>query len=193
MVRIAAVVASEPIEQLILIIRGQRVMVDADLARLYGVATKRLNEQVRRNRDRFPADFMFQLTAAEKAEVVANCDHLRALKFSKALPHVFTEHGAVMLASVLNTPPAVEVSVLVVRAFVRLREILATHRTLAAKLGELEQRLSGHDKQIIALVDAIRHLTSFPAPPKRRIGFVVKEAPATDGKPTKPKASPPRQ
>ena len=168
-------------------------MLDAEFARLYGVATKRLNEQVRRNRDRFPADFMFQLTAAEKAEVVANCDHLRALKFSKALPHVFTEHGAVMLASVLNTPPAVEVSVLVVRAFVRLREILATHRTLAAKLGELEQRLSGHDKQIIALVDAIRHLTSFPPPAQRRIGFVVKEAPATDGKPTKPKANPPRQ
>ena len=120
--------------------------------------------------------------------MVANCDHLRALRFSKALPHVFTEHGAVMLASVLNTPPAVEVSVLVVRAFVRLREILATHRTLAAKLGELEQRLSGHDKQILALVDAIRHLTSLPAPPKRRIGFVVKEQQTPYGTRTKVKA-----
>jgi len=109
----------------ILIIRGQRVMLDSDLARLYGVSTKRLNEQVKRNRNRFPADFMFRLTAEEKMEVVANCDHLRRIKFSAVLPYAFTEHGAVMLASVLNSYVAVQASVQVVRAFVRLRKILA--------------------------------------------------------------------
>jgi hypothetical protein len=92
----------EVIERSILLIRGQRVMLDADLAGLYGVSTKRLNEQVRRNRDRFPGDFMFQLTANEKAEVVANCDHLSKLRFSPVLPNAFTEHGAIMAASVLN-------------------------------------------------------------------------------------------
>ena len=93
----------ERIERLILVIRGQRIMLDADLARLYGVSTKRLNEQVKRNRERFPARFMFQLTAEEKAEVVANCDHLQKLKFSPVLPYAFTEHGAIMAATVLNT------------------------------------------------------------------------------------------
>lgn len=99
------------IEQRILLIRGQRVMIDSDLAELYGVPTKRLNEQVKRNRERFPNDFMFQLTAEEKAEVVANCDHLNKLKFSKALPFVFTEHGAMMAGFMLNSPHAVEMSV----------------------------------------------------------------------------------
>ena len=97
----------ERIERLILVIRGQRIMLDADLARLYGVSTKRLNEQVKRNRERFPARFMFQLTAEEKAEVVANCDHLRNLKFSPVLPNAFTEHGAIMAATVLNTSRAI--------------------------------------------------------------------------------------
>jgi len=101
----------EEIEPMILTIRGQKVMLDADLARLYGVTTKRLNEQVKRNRSRFPEDFLFTMTADEKAEVVANCDHLRRLKFSPALPNAFTEHGAIMAASVLNTARAVEVSV----------------------------------------------------------------------------------
>jgi hypothetical protein len=100
-------------------------MLDTDLARLYGVSTKRLNEQVKRNRDRFPDDFMFQLTPDEKAEVVANCDHLQRLKFSPALPYAFTEHGAIMVASVLNTSRAIEVSVYVVRAFVKLRVLSA--------------------------------------------------------------------
>jgi hypothetical protein len=108
----------ERIERSIFLIRGQRVMLDADLAELYDVTTKRLNEQVKRNRGRFPADFMFQLTAKEKTEVVANCDHLSKLKFSPVLPNAFTEHGAIMVASVLNTPRAIQTSVLVVRAFV---------------------------------------------------------------------------
>ncbi|RQO63580.1 hypothetical protein DBR47_03380 [Paucibacter sp. KBW04] len=115
------------IEGRILILRGHKVMIDADLAALYGVPTRRLNEQVKRNRDRFPGDFMFQLDAAEKAEVVANCDHLSKLKFSKTLPYAFTEHGAIQAANVLASPQAVEMGIYVVRAFVRLRELAGVH------------------------------------------------------------------
>jgi hypothetical protein len=105
-----AIVPVEQIASRIFLMRGHRVMLDSDLARLYRVSTKRLNEQVKRNQRRFPRDFMFKLTPKEKAEVVANCDHLAALKFSPALPNAFTEHGAVMLASVLNSPVAVQAS-----------------------------------------------------------------------------------
>jgi len=147
-------------------------MVDADLAEAYGVTTRRLNEQVRRNRNRFPDDFMFPLTPEEKTEVVANCDHLEKLKFSKAMPLVFTEHGAIMAASVLNSPKAVEVSVFVVRAFVQLRETIAEHKELARKIAELERRLGDHDEQIVVLVEAIKQLMNPEPPPKiRRIGF----------------------
>ena len=113
------------IQQRILLIRGEKIIVDADLALFYGVPTKRLNEQVKRNKERFPEDFMFQLTATEKAEVVANCDHLSKLKYSPSLPYAFTEHGALMVASVLNSPRAVEMSVFIVRAFVQLRQVIA--------------------------------------------------------------------
>ena len=116
----------ERIERAILLIRGEKVMLDIDLAAIYDVTTKRLNEQVKRNLNRFPPDFMFQLTAAEKAEVVANCDHLIRLRFSSYLPYAFTEHGALMLANVLNSERAAQTSVMVVRAFVRLRQILAS-------------------------------------------------------------------
>ena len=115
-------------------------MIDADLADLYGVRTKRLNEQVRRNAGRFPDDFCFQLSPAEKAEVVANCDHLLRLKFSPSLPYAFSEHGAIMAANVLNSPRAVKMSVHVVRAFVRLREMIASHKDLVKRLDELEER-----------------------------------------------------
>jgi hypothetical protein len=158
-----SIVPVELIERKILLIRRQKIMLDADLARLYGVPTKRLNEQVKRNNLRFPEDFMFQLTAAEKSEVVAICDHLTRLKYSPVLPYAFTEHGAIMLASVLNTPRAVEVSVYVVRAFVKLREILATHTRLAQKLTELERKLESHDTHIRTLFDAIRQLMTAPA------------------------------
>jgi len=159
------------IERAILSIRGQKVILDTDLAELYEVSTKRLNEQVKRNRQRFPSDFMFRLTAEEKAEVVANCDHLSRLKFSPVLPHVFTEHGAIMAATILNSPRAVEVSIYVVRAFVRLRDVVAEDRVLAHKLAELEGRVAEHDHEIRALLDAIRRLMA-PGPPKRRpIGF----------------------
>jgi hypothetical protein len=142
----AAIIQIGQIEQRILLIRGQRVILDADLAELYGTTTKRLNEQVKRNRGRFPEDFMFQLTKREKAEVVAICDHLAKLKFSPVLPNAFTEHGAIMVASVLNTKRAIQVSVFVVRAFVKLREMLAAHKELAHKLVELERKLQNHDE-----------------------------------------------
>ena len=115
------------IQQRILLIRGEKVIVDADLAEAYGVTTKALNQAIRRNLHRFPEDFMFQLTKQEKLEVVTNCDHLQKLKYSPVNPRVFTEHGAIMAASVLNSPKAVEVSVFVVRAFVQLREVIAGH------------------------------------------------------------------
>jgi len=170
--KVISLVPIEVISSHILILHGERIMLDADLAELYGVETKRLNEQVRRNRERFPEDFMFQLTAEEKAQVVANCDHLSRLKFSPTLPYAFTEHGAIMAASVLNTPRAVEVSVYVVRAFVKLRELLATNKGLAVKLAELERKLEGHDTSIHQLVGAIRQLMNPPEPKKKRpIGF----------------------
>ncbi len=162
---------SERIERAILLIRGHKVMVGTDLARLYGVTTKRLNEQVKRNRTRFPADFMFQLTSKEKAEVVANCDHLTKLKFSPAKPFAFTEHGALMVASVLNSTRATEVSIYVVRAFVKLREMLGAHRELARKLSELERRVESHDTHIRSLFDAIRQLMEPSDSKHRRIGF----------------------
>lgn len=124
----------------ILLMRGQKIMIDADLAELYGVETKRLNEQIKRNRERFPADFMFQLTADEKTEVVANCDHLAKLRFARSLPFAFTEHGAIQAANVLNTPQAIEMGVYVVRAFVRLRETLTSTQELARRLAELEEK-----------------------------------------------------
>ena len=154
----------------ILLVRGQRVLVDADLAALYGVATKALNQAVKRNTDRFPDDFAFRLTAAEKEEVVTNCDHLRRLRFSAALPYAFTEHGAIMAANVLNSPVAVRTSVHVVRAFVQLREMIASHRALAKRLDQLEAR---YDRQFKVIFDAIRELMTPPeAKSKRRIGFV---------------------
>ncbi len=152
------VISQERIESTILLLRGQKVMLDSDLAILYGVTTRRLKEQVRRNPDRFPADFMFELTVEEKSEVVANCDHLRPLKYSSNLPYAFTEHGAIMLAAVLNSPVAIEASLYVVRAFVQLRKLLRTHKELEFKLNELERKIALHDSDIHAIVEAIREL-----------------------------------
>jgi uncharacterized coiled-coil protein SlyX len=164
---------ADRLQQRILVLRGERVMIDSDLAELYGVTTKRFNEQVKRNLERFPIDFMFQLTAEEKTEVVANCDHLAKLKFSPHLPRVFTEHGAIMAASVLNSPQAVEMSVFVVRAFVRLRRMLIEHKVLAERLDELEARVARHDNTLSTLVATIRQMATPPATPLRQIGFVV--------------------
>jgi len=158
--------------RLIIGIRGNRVILDSDLACLYGVTTKRLNEQVKRNFGRFPDDFVFRLTRKEKDEVVANCDHLKGIRFSPVLPFAFTEHGSIMAASVLNSRKAVEVSVFVVRAFVQIRQALTANKELERKLGELERRVGGHDSVIRELVSAIRRLAEPPPSlPRRRIGF----------------------
>ena len=170
------VVRVEAIQQRILLIRGEKVIIDADLAQFYGVSTKRLNEQVKRNKKRFPKDFMFRLTSDEKSEVVANCDHLSKLKYSKTRPYAFTEHGAIMAASILNSSQAVGISVFIVRAFVTLRRVISESKELAQKMALLEQKVADHDQQILSLVQAIRELVSpKPVPKKRQIGFHVKD------------------
>jgi hypothetical protein len=174
------------IEERILLIRGERVIIDADLAEFYGVQTKRLNEQVRRNKGRFPNDFMFQLTANEKTEVVAICDHLSKLKYSKSLPYAFTEHGAIMAASVLNSPRAVEVSVFIVRAFIKLRKAITEHKELYRKLEKIENRLAEHDEQILAVFAVIKKLIEDDEKPKKKIGY-IKEHQAEFGKSRKKK------
>jgi hypothetical protein len=171
------------IESVIVTIRSHKVILDMDLARIYGVPTKRLNEQVKRNRQRFPADFVFELTEQEKEEVVANCDHLQSLRFSAFRPSAFTEHGAIMAANVLNSAQAVKMSVYVVRAFVKMREMLVSRRELANELAELERKLGGRlDAHELAIVEVLQRLMQIldppppPAePPKPQIGFRIKE------------------
>ena len=145
-------------------------MLDADLALVFGTTTKRLNERVKRNIDRFPVDFLFQLTHEERDWVVANCDHLKQLKFSSANPFAFTEHGTIMLAAILNTPVAVEASITVVRAFVKLREILLQNKDLAKKLNEMEAK---YDHQFKVVFEAIRKLMQLPSKDSKRprIGY----------------------
>ena len=156
----------------ILLIRGKKVMIDRDLAELYGVTTKQMNQQVKRNPKRFPEDFMFQLTAVEKEEVVTFCDHLTTLKYSPQLPYVFTEHGAVMLASVLNSDRAIEVNIQIVRIFTRMREILMTNQEIFMKLEQLEKQTLQNTGDIKAIFD---HLKQFLIPveqaERRWIGF----------------------
>jgi hypothetical protein len=168
-----SIIVAQVVANRILLLRGQRVMLDADLAELYGVETRALNQAVKRNADRFPSDFMFQLTAMEKSEVVTNCDHLAKLKFSPSLPYAFTEHGALMLGNVLKSSRAVEVSLLVVRAFVQIREMLSAHKDISAKLDQMERKLSSHDQAIAGLIDAIRQLMNPPTPARRGIGFTA--------------------
>lgn len=167
---------AETIAGAIRIVRGHKVLLDADLAALYGVATRVLVQAVKRNRDRFPADFLFQLTNQEVAAlrsqpVISNAPGGRGGR--RHLPYAFTEHGALMAATVLRSRRAIETSLYVVRAFVRLREMIVANRELAKKLAELEQRLDTHDRTIGEIVRAIRELTASPEPPtKRRIGFI---------------------
>ena len=162
----------EKIERSIHLVRGQKVILAADLAELYGVVTWRLHEQVKRNKDRFPADFMFQLTYQEVRALTSQFARSKPGRGGRrTLPYAFTEHGAIMVAMVLNSPRAVEMSVHVVRAFVRLRELLATHKELAQKLAELELKLEGHDQAIHNLFETIRQLVNPPDPRPRRIGF----------------------
>jgi len=161
-------VPHEVIENKIFMIRGHKVMLDKDLAMLYGVPTKRLNEQVRRNIKRFPEDFMFRLTNKEKDGVVAKCDHLYDLKYSYQLPYAFTEQGVAMLSSVLNSERAVQVNIAIMRAFISLRRVALTYTGLKRKIDEMEKK---YDSQFGVVFEAIRQLLAPPDPPKRRIGF----------------------
>lgn len=170
---------TDRIVQSILVLRGHRVILDSELATLYGVSTKRFNEQVRRNRERFPPDFMFQLTAEELPALRSQIATIKGGRgqHRKYLPFVFTEHGAIMAATILNSPRAVDMSVYVVRAFVHLRELLSSNRELARRFAELEarldKRLAQHDQAIAAILSAIRQLMNAPHPRKRPIGFTA--------------------
>jgi phage regulator Rha-like protein len=168
-----SLVPEELIQRHILTIRGHRIMLDSHLAELYGVATKAINRAVKRNPERFPEDFMFRLTAEEfkglRYQIGTSKESRGGRRY---MPYAFTEHGAIMAANVLNSRRAVEVSVLVVRAFVRLRQTLAAHRDLAAILEKLEKRVDTHDKAIREIMAVIRQLMEpLPEPPKARIGF----------------------
>ena len=161
----------EIIQSKIYLIRGLKVMLDKDLAKLYAVPTKRFNEQVKRNIKRFPEDFMFQLTLHEKEEVVANCDHLAKLKFSAVLPHVFTEHGVAMLSSVLNSPRAIQMNIFIIRAFIKMREILAIDKNIELKLLKFESELNKHGKDIQGILLILRKILNDPIKPLGPIGF----------------------
>ncbi len=159
----------------ILNLRSKKVMIDKDMAELYGVTTKRLNEQVKRNLLRFPEDFMFQITQQEKDEVVANCDHLKSLKFSSTLPYVFTEHGAVMLASVLNSERAIQMNIQIVRIFAQLREMALTHKDILIKLAKIEKKITNQDEDIKLLFDAVKSLLKEPEVKREKIGYKLKK------------------
>ncbi|MFO1406520.1 MAG: ORF6N domain-containing protein [Steroidobacteraceae bacterium] len=165
----------ETVTRAILVLRGQRVILDAELASLYDVTTKRLNEQVKRNAERFPEDFLFRLTRAETEALnrSQNATGSQKHRDPRFPPFAFTEHGAIMAATILNSPRAVEMSVFVVRAFVRLRELLVSNAALARKLAELERKYKHHDDAIAALLSAIRALVNPPAPKRRGIGFTA--------------------
>ena len=167
----------ERIQRSILLIRGEKVMLDADLAALYGVTTGNLNKAVKRNRDRFPADFMFQLTA-EEAENLRFQIGISSSDYGgrRYPPYAFSEQGVSMLSSVLRSPRAIQVNIAIMRAFVQLRRVLASHAELACKLADLERRIESHDASIHNLFEAVRQLMGPPQPPERpQIGFHVKE------------------
>jgi ORF6N domain len=181
--RTKAQVPTEVIASTLLVLRRHRVILDAQLASLYGVSTKRFNEQVRRNRRRFPPDFMFQLTPEEFAALRSQfaTSKTRLSRPGRGgrryLPHVFTEHGAIQAANVLNSSRAIEMGIYVVRAFVQLREVLASNKDLAQRLDQLEasieKRLTGHDDAIAAMLSAIRQLMRPPSRARRGIGFTA--------------------
>jgi ORF6N domain len=175
----AALGKVEDITRAILVLRGRRVLLDAELAVLYGVTTRRLNEQVRRNRKRFPDDFLFELTTEEFANLKSRFA-TSSWGGRRKRPLAFTEHGAIQAATILNSPRAVEMSVYVVRAFVKLREVLSTNRELARRFQQLELRLDNklteHDEAIAAILSAIRELMRPRDPPRRGIGFTAKLA-----------------
>ena len=160
----------QKIESKIYLIRGKKVMLDSDLADLYRVETRTLNQAVKRNRKRFPEDFMFQLTKEERDEVITNCDNLKKLKFYPTLPHVFTEQGVSMLSSVLNSERAIMVNIQIMRTFTKLREMIESHKDLKRKIENMEKK---YDKQFLAVFEAIKRLIEPEVKPKRKIGFYV--------------------
>ena len=162
----------ERVEQAIYLIRGQKVMLDRDLAALYGVETKVLNQAVKRNATRFPEDFMFRLSSEEKNELVTICDRFETLKHSTAFPFAFTEQGVAMLSGVLKSDRAIEVNIAIMRTFVKLRQMLESNEELSRRLEELESK---YDDQFRMVFDAIRELMIPPEPEKRPIGFHVRE------------------
>jgi hypothetical protein len=177
------------VEPRILTIRGQKVILDSDLARLYAVPTSRFNEAVKRNRNRFPPDFMFQLTYQEVRSLISQIAMSNSRGGRRTLPYAFTEHGAVMAANILKSDYAVQMSVLVVRAFVRIRRMLASRKELSASLAEIERRLTERlDRQeyaIFQILDRIMRLIDPPAvpePPRKKVGFQLRERRATYGK-----------
>lgn len=172
------IISVPEIECLIHHIRGKKVILDADLARLYQVTTKRLNEQIKRNRDRFPDDFLFQLTQEEDESLRSQIATSKIQRGGRRyLPYAFTEHGVVMAANVLNSKRAIDSSIFVVRVFIKLREFAITYTELAKKLTEIEKKVSSHDKTIASVIIAIRRLMQHPKPepqPKKRsIGFTA--------------------
>jgi hypothetical protein len=170
-----AIIPAQQIAQGILHLRGQKVMLDYDLSRLYGIETRALKQAVRRNRERFPADFMFELSASEIETVVSQFVIPSRRRFGGARPMAFTEQGVAMLSSVLNSERAVKVNIAIMRAFVKLRETIESNRELARKFAQLEQRVGKHDDEIAAILDAIRQLMAPPEKPRREIGFHVRE------------------
>ena len=164
-------IIEEVVKGKIYLIRGRKVMLDRDLAELYKVSTKVLNQAVKRNTKRFPPDFMFRLTDEEKNELVTNCDRFSTLKHSTVTPSVFTEQGVAMLSSVLSSERAIQVNIAIMRVFVKLREIISGYKELNAKLNELEQKIGKHDNEIKAIFDAIHQLMAVDDKPKRKIGF----------------------
>jgi len=166
-------VSDEIIIHKILIIRNQKVMIDRDLADLYGTTTVKLNQQVKRNINRFPEDFMFQLTEAEKKEVITFCDNLKSLKYSPHLPYAFTEHGAVMLASVLNSQRAIEVNIQIVRVFIKMRQMLSDNTEVSLRIEKLERKTENNNKSIEVLFSYFDELTNKDEnlKPRNKVGF----------------------
>lgn len=158
------------IEQRIFLIRGEKVMIDRHLAELYGVDTRALNQSVKRNAERFPANFMFQLTEKERDEVITFCDNLLPLKFARTLPYAFTEQGVAMLSGILRSKRAIQVNIQIMNTFVQIRRLLADNKALAQRLSELERK---YDAQFKVVFDALRKLIAPPDPPQRPIGFRV--------------------
>jgi hypothetical protein len=167
----ALLIPDELVINKILLIRGKKVMLDRDLAELYGTTTFRLNEQVKRNNKRFPPDFMFKLTKQEKSRLIDEYAQYASLKFSPALPNVFTEHGAVMLASVLNTERAIEVNIQIVRIFTKIRKVLSAHQDLWLKFEQLEKKVTSNNEDIQAIFSALKQLLNPLQEPRPRAGF----------------------